>query len=251
MATRSWLELMGMVHYADTFEDTGKTIECVYNIAIANDEEDCSSLFRLNLLGRRVNFSDTECQRLFHYSQAYYYEGGKQKYFADLEPMRISLKRRSLQRGGGFHPVSFEAGEELHFIVSDEVEQELHSSFDGGVNGGPPLLPLRCMIVRCIHSSDLALHPGMLGFIDFIDGNGVLHCICSEGDRIELIPGEDQYEICERTVNNVWRRIPANKVSGINLDGKHVVELKRTHSGFEQVYVPNVGSFTFTFHGTH
>ena len=65
MDTRSWLELMGMGHYADAFEEAGITIEDVYNIANITNQEDCSPLFRLNLLvGRRVNFTDTECDRL-------------------------------------------------------------------------------------------------------------------------------------------------------------------------------------------
>ena len=85
MDTRSWLELMGMGHYADAFEEAGITIEDVYNIANITNQEDCSPLFRLNLfVGRRVNFTDTECDRLYHYSIASFYEGGIQKYFADL-----------------------------------------------------------------------------------------------------------------------------------------------------------------------
>ena len=42
------------MHYADAFEEAGITIEDVYNIANITNQEDCSPLFRLNLLvGRR------------------------------------------------------------------------------------------------------------------------------------------------------------------------------------------------------
>ena len=242
-----------MGHYADAFEEAGITIEDVYNITNITNEEDCHPLFRLNLLGRHVNFTATECDRLYHYSLASYYEGGQAKYFADLEPIPISLKKRSLKNGGGFNPVLLDTEEELHFIVNNEIEKALHNSFDGGLHGGPPNFVLHSMVVRCLGSSDPSLHARDIGIVDQIDDNGVIHCIWSEGDRIGLIPEEDQYEICERTVNNEWRQRTfaeaENWVQEINIENRHVVQLTRNQNGgFSQVYVPNVGTFTFNYH---
>ena len=79
-----FLQGNGLAHYADSFADHRITLAKLHaSIEEFETPEQATHTLRHELFGKLVNFTKSECSRLFHYVRAHFDSRGRQAYFAD------------------------------------------------------------------------------------------------------------------------------------------------------------------------